>query len=654
LAFVGCGDSDSGDNTGGGTPGTTGPISSTVPIAFTVEQYPLSAQGAVHEGQLVELSGLVLNVRYSDNSWKSVSDITRVTVDPAVYIYFPEAGPKIDGNYYDSWGYNLTYKEGAGTVTNWIPYERFGNHRKLLDLDVTGQMNKQEYLIDDIPDYSGLTVWGRYSDVLDQSTVRNLLQNENQNRSDWYRRPIPLSTDIKEHKWAWVWNADPGKGSFQPSDAPGVLISIGSYGFVSSDIKGTDNPVADWRLQGYRIELSKIHQVKKLEWAPEPSFPNTIFYDDPTLINGVELRQNDVYRSVVDKYKAMQDKWIDYAFKDAGIKVTYENDVEKTYSLLNLLTMNPYNPSALENMGYGLSWANLELYPISRNGLKIDVVRSTKQVITLEGGDGVKSGVLNWDPILYGNTVNNTPGATQETVVFDSITGVATTPGAGATVVGDGGWAQWAQLGLGNTRMRFFWRGKTLDVVVPVYNRPRSLTYTIKEGVEGPPIIMQGHNFVYWPPEGRVAFLNKLKVSVTYGRQGGTEADTKVREDIWADIGAGICRSEIVFRNAANARTTMPTLFSPTIFNWKDNSQGGDLEAMRGYYNFGQTTIVQDNEIVTQSQLRKEIADNYARGRTINGRIIYTGWAGDPEATRSVNNSATPLPIGVVGYPENP
>jgi len=637
LAFVACGNSDSGDTTGPGPGNTGGPTTSTVPKAFTVEKYPLASGGVVHEGQIVELAGLALNVIYTDNTRKSITDLTKVTVEPSIYVYFPDAPQEYYGQYNNS--YWLSYEENGKIIRESIPWQRMGATRKLLDLEIADQMVKQEYIIDEFPDFTGLNVWGHYS----PTGKFNLLEQPNANRNDWYRMPIPLSIDIKEHRWAWVWNESPNAGSFV-SDSPGVLVSIGSFGYIHSNIRGTAGQAATiMNLEGERIEIRRLYQVEKIEWAKEPTFAKTVFYDDPTLIKAISM-DGDITKNL----EAWQNTWIDEVYKDFELKVTYQNKQEATYDLRKLQTLNPYNNSVLANEGFGATWSNLEFFPISRAGLVIDVTKDTKQVVT--AGSGVT--VEGFNPVKYATEYakGNVWGGTAS---FDPITGESVlVTGTNVTINGDGGWAQWAQLGLGWTRMRFFWRNRSpADVVVPVYNRPETVEYTLNPGEVGPPLVMNGHNDVYEPPEGRVQFLNKITVSVTYTRQGGDANDTAIRQNIWSDIASGTCRSSVTFKDPDTGKArSMPTLYSPTVFNWRD--RGGDLQDAIGWLTFtgsiGTTDPAREAAAAATSVLTQANSDRFAsRQSPVNARISYTGWAGNPLNTRT---RTVTIPVGVVKY----
>ena len=640
LAFVACGKSDSGEPA---TPplGPGGLTSTVVPVDFTIDSKPLAASGNVHEGQVINLAGISLNVRYSDNHWEQTTDLTKIKVEPAVYIWgynFIDANGYINPG--PNPGYTISFSDKGTVLEKSVPRDYLGYHMKLLDLDVTGQMNKQEYLIDDIPNYAGLTVNGVYS-------AANVLAwpNGDVTQSDYYRLPIPLSTDIKEHRWAWVWNATSGIGSFRPDDDPGVLISIGSMGGILSMIKGTGSiTTTQSYLMGKRIEISKLHQVKDLAWDPEPAYPDPIFYDDPTLIGSVFdsalLTPGADNNAALRAVEEWQTKWFDNVFMGAKIKVIYTNDQSNTYNLRDIRTMNQnYGYDLLQNFGTGGTWANLEFYPISRAGKKIDITKDSKAIVG--AGDGIT--VNDFDMTNYIGKWGT------RDYDFEDVTGAAI--GGYGVINGDGGWSQWAQLGADYTKLRFFWRGKFLDTTAKVYNRPASMAVTVKEGYANPPLIMNGYDYVYQRPEGMAAFLAKLTVSVTYTRQGGADTDTATRPDVALAQANGTCRSFIPlwFTPSEGNSTTKPTLYSTNIFNWKEND---DLYPQLA-------RLSQDGTYVSKftaaqgSILNKTQSDLFVnRQREVAARIFYEGFSGNPLSTRTVNNRD--IMIGVTGYIKDP
>jgi len=77
------------------------------------------------------------------------------------------------------------------------------------------------------------------------------------------------------------------------------------------------------------------------------------------------------------------------------------------------------------------------------------------------------------------------------------------------------------------------------------------------------------------------------------------------------------------------------------------------VQAAIGWLSIGADTVTKSGAAKRESLLTRDSVTNYARGRTVNARIEYRGWAGDPNASRTVRNSEA-LPVAVMGYPENP
>ena len=630
LAFAACGDSDSGSS---GTPGTQIPgnvAGGPVPTAITVEAMPLeSTLGPVHEGQLVSLAGIQLNVRYSDSSLKPLTDPSKLSVSPTIYIFGQSE-------------YTLTYTDNGRALT--VPIY-FPNVRRLIDLDVTGQMNKQRYRIDDQPDYTGLTVFGVYSEhPADNDPYKKYPEDRPANWDSmpgYYRRVIPLDISNPDYKWAWVNNRDPGTGSFI-NDNPGVLIAMGSYGHILSKIEGANAPYAgglygyygnDY-LQGKRIEITQLYQVSKIE-LNEGTWPK-IFYDDPTLISAVKTETELATR---------MSKWVDSAFQGATLKVTYTGGDPIELPLRDWQTKNYVYADTVSNIGWGGTWANLEVFPVSRAGYRIDVKQDNKAV--LGGTDNLIIKDFNWLEALKADDYDYDAVDPESEIVR-------------GTIVGDGGWAQWAQLAYPRSNMRFYWRGYHVDVPVPIYNRPVRMEVKAAPG-EATPIVMRGHDFVYQRPDGMKEYLSKVIVTVVYTKQGDTTNKEEKRDNVAADIAAGTCRGFIDFTTNDGVAMRMPSLYTETIYNWSDKAPAGatketaylyDVYAAQASQSFeNDLADLYGNEgVLAKSALTKANSDNYtgARNRTVRGRIYYRGWAGNPGATRQVSNSD--IQVGPVGY----
>ncbi|MDR1803622.1 MAG: hypothetical protein LBQ94_08450 [Treponema sp.] len=650
FVFVACGDSETGDN---GTPGGPIVVTGPNPTSASVLEAPLEGRGGarVLEGQKVNLAGIVLNVRYSDNTSKTITASENMTVKPSIY----------DARYTD---YEVTYTEpGKRPVTVTIS---FTNIRRILDLDITGRLVTQEYLIDEMPDLKGIVVWGVYSDSVNPPLSTAIPSWPNYlegwaNNFDYYSDEIPIDLSNPEYRWAWVHNAIPGTGQFI-NDNPGVLLSIGSYGKILSKVQGagsspppvgTLSPEGDgyqgWDdLTGKRVPISKLYQVREIAVTGDVS----VFYDDPTLISAV---RNEA------ELQARMEKWIDL-YRDATVNITYTNGDSRPYKLYDLLSMDYAYADSYTNLGWGGTWANLELFPISRAGFMIDVTKDNKTIVTAaEGTTVVKN--FNWLDAKNGlDTYSET--------LKDGSTGL---------IIGDGGWAQWAQLGVGQNRLGFWWRGVRSDpVVVKVYNRPTSMQVSQKGNEPFTPVRMVGADMVYRRPEGMAEYFNKVNIAVTYLRQGGTDDDRKTRDDLLGDMAKGECREFVIGTEGGTTYYVAPSavapdpfedlkrpsLYSLNVFNFMDKYAGsGTIPKWR--YDFDAIKAIQvvenpsitDREVADLSMLTRTASETYQTkgGAGTRGRIYYTGWAGNPEATRTVNSQGIPMvaPFNYVYNPED-
>jgi len=653
LAFAACAGSE-GNNSG--TPGTGpgGLTSNVVPTSFSVLKNPDTYGGTVLEGQLVDLTGIKLNVRTSDNNWKEVTDLKAIKIKPEVYITgvnVVEFNDPLDftkgvvTTFVPNNTYTLYYTENGTTVEQVVPASILGTHLYLLDLDITGQMTKNKYRIDDIPDFAGLTVNGVYS--LSNNVAYGGRWNENLShldpqQGDYIRRPIYPDTKYPEYRWAWVWNATPGMGSFLPNDQPGVLLSIGSLGQIFSKIRGGDAAAVNYSyLKGERVEIAELYQVDKIEVSKTPSYDKyKVFYDDPTLIGAIPYSGNPA--DFLYEMEKRETRWIDNPLYDLLIKVTYSGaGGTNEFSLAQLKTMNPALAIDLLNYGEGASWANLEFYPITYGDrIRIDVTRDTKERLDVE--DTKDFDIYTWVKEDDYDDESNT----------------------GTLAVGDGGWSQWAEVRADRSALRFYWRGKTADLPVKIYNRPQSLEITEKSGVPFNPVLMNGYDYVYRRPEGMADFMNKFTVKVNYIVNG--TSDTASRNDVVKDISEGICRAFVTVPALVYSPDTVqapggsiisvanayPTLYSDTIFNWKDDTDIGQALARL----WGEVGNLADPwlEAAQQSILNKDSTDAYlaARSKTQKGVVYFAGFSGNPETVRVVKN--TVAAIAITGYPDNP
>jgi len=498
LMLAGCGSSDSGDNSGStATPGTP-PSTAQVPLSISVEQEPATyagGRGVVHEGQTVDLSGIVVVVRYND-TWKRVKDPLAFTVSPAIYDWRVQAGlhptaPTVD-NVTGEQGYVIKYKEGYSQAEVTVPASKLGIHRRLLDLNYTGSMKKQEYLIDEFPDFSGITFEGEYSDTDTWYGSGSVAGTQ----STHYHKAIPLSLAVLEYEWRWVWN-----NSQYASDNPGVLIKIGSFGNLRSPVDINDSVLDPSQydqvpyLTGRRIPVTAIYQVSSLDFVQAPTYSTKIFFDDPSLI-GLDASLN---------------RWVNEVFQDIELAVKYYGTSEtRTYPVRDILDMTGgWNWSRTnepvpdgeneEIIGAAGLWSSLAMSPIDAEG--IPILRDVR--------------TPTWGTAIWGDKI------TDQDVIDQNIIQA---------------WSQWAFLK--QPRIRFYHRGLTQDTVVPIYTKLESVTATARDG-QTP--VLNGGSLVHKKPDGIAEFIAMLKISATYSRTGNA-GDTATRDDLKADQDNGTLR----------------------------------------------------------------------------------------------------------------
>jgi len=713
LAFVGCGNSDSGENSGGGD-GPPPSSSSVVPTGATLQTLPTgAASGKVYEGQPVVLEGIQLTVNYNDGATKIVNDWRSMIVEPNVYLG-------------DTFDYDIYYTEAGRTVKTSFPVQRV---YRIVSMDVTPKstLAAKSFKIDDVPDLSGLTFDAWYStgaayaerngnfsprtavkfshDTVSGPAEITYAADDNDNntindywnrfpyalyfynspdvgqQASWTSRALPFDISNPNYRWAWVWNITRDGGSFEPSDAPGVLLSVGTFGLVASPIAGKEAGVFDdgyWNtvnLYGNRLPISRLHQVTLLEISKAPSFSDPVFYDNPGLIGAVAGDDESLRRTLKDNVLAWQDRWIDFAFKEMEFKVTYSDGDSRNFSINELQKMNGIKHN-IANYGYGESWANLEFYPISRAGYSIDVRADNKEVVAAEEGNII---VENFNPYRWqkagrwldplstddwywikdpdtGGPVY--AGYSNARVYYN---GIARVKDEVFVVVGDGGWAQWAALssGTGQTRFRFYWRDKKADLPIPLYNQVGSqLEVAVKEGIAFPPVVMDGFDAVYKRPETMNDFLRKLVIKVPYTKRGGDANDIAYRPDLMAAQGNGTCRSSVgyyigpsreVWQWGTEANHFGPSLYSTNIFNF--DTDWGQAQV---WQSAGAESLVSEREAKSASALGLTNSQNYLnRQRSVGARIVYVAWAGNPDATRQ-SRSNNVIQVGPSGYTADP
>jgi hypothetical protein len=746
LAFAACNETST---TPTEPPDTTEPgvVQSTkIPIDVFVSTPPTAAEGPVHEGMPFDLSGMVLAVRYSDNTqelrpYSEFGD--RMSIEPKIYDARVGLGiPYYDGpnlGYYD--GYVISYQENRVTKTTKLKLPN--GVMRLVDIDVTQYMNKMTYRIDDFPELEGLSIYGYYSSKVSnishpplstgggrinvlpiQSYDPDLTLGERR-IPDWAQGAtfytLPLSMDLADYKWAWVENTKPGTGDFPPDDSPGLLLSIGSFGHIESRIFGrntmsVDDSIDTVELIGKRIAITELVQVDYIRWAKEPTWPD-IYYDDPRFISATISEQ---------AFDARMNYWLENVFADAVVEVHYMDGGDPyTFTVRELQSFNyAYGNSVTKNKGYGATWANFEVYPISRANKMIDVTRDNK-----DAAISIDEFVYGFD-WKYGGTAK--PGSNPLTTYVNPVSGnvkdeydayyalpedaaeynlingtgayatyIASNPPQDgqvnatkedfrATIYGDGGWAQWAQLANGRSKLRFVWRdGIPFDVAIPIYNRPASMRVEINPRVAtftptggSPAVRMLGRDAVYSPSEGMAEFLSRVTVYVTYTKQGSSEPGKE--RNLTEALAKGQARSYVSWPDdvpaypyntpsatpaGSGAWHEMPTLYSTTVYNFLDwipgtagNTQlGNDMKTLMERLNFGfytdrtsaedEDALILTSEDVTPVLTRSASEAFTTKQRVSRARIEYVGWAGNPTATRTVSNRA--INVAPTGYPFN-
>jgi hypothetical protein len=91
--------------------------------------------------------------------------------------------------------------------------------------------------------------------------------------------------------------------------------------------------------------------------------------------------------------------------------------------------------------------------------------------------------------------------------------------------------------------------------VVPIYTKVQSIT---AEPRYGGTVVMNGLDREYHSPDGIGEFLDYVKIGATYSLNIDS-SQTSTRDDVWDDIGKGICRDSI---SAAGTGTVYEELFN--------------------------------------------------------------------------------------------
>jgi len=92
-------------------------------------------------------------------------------------------------------------------------------------------------------------------------------------------------------------------------------------------------------------------------------------------------------------------------------------------------------------------------------------------------------------------------------------------------------------------RVLFSFRDKFVPTVVPVYTKLTDLEAVSRSGDQ---VVMDGASRVYNRPDDTDAFFRYIKVRAGYTGNAATNGNKAWREDVVADIGAGLLRSYVL------------------------------------------------------------------------------------------------------------
>ena len=450
----------------------------------------------IYEGLRVDMTGARFLVRYTDNTYAYITDVRQLSVFPIYYdSMIASDGPGIKE-------YTVSYAEGGrivsypltATVTEggaWIHLTSdAAKVNPLIGLVYTGSLAKQEYNVDDIPDFKGVTIEGRYGDK-EAISGAHPSNGSAGTEYDFIQKVIPVTS---EYPWRWVWNntlvstGQPGSGTGFREQDPGILLSIGSFGYPDFDESGIVD-LTD--LKGLRIPVAKLYQVDSLEFVTAPSFSSRqIFFDDPTLI-GRDTTSDD---------------WMDM-LNDVVLRVNYQKGAPSAYK--------DFTARELQTIGiWGGLWGDRNksgsTYGGQGGSLEINFVNSKGAKYTDGGSPATDIIMLPGEDV--GGDTNNTY------------------------------WESWAREK--EPKIRFQYRDKHIDAVVPVYNKLISITI---ESNSGELVVISGADRVYHGPEGIGDILKYATVTATYSGNAATNDVPGVRSDVDADISAGICDGAFTF-----------------------------------------------------------------------------------------------------------
>jgi hypothetical protein len=370
LAFASCGDSGSDDD---GVP--YAPVKAITSIS--VLQYPSEIGGTVYEGLNIDLTGIRVIVRYVDGDVAYVTDPRKLVIIPPIYdgTFLTPYGGAGSRTWSTDQDYRLSYHENGQIFSAVLEGTQMNANIKLLEnIHVTGELTKQNYLVDETPDFKGIMVEGVYTE-----STGNYGPGQQQ---DTIHKTLLLNPAYTE--WAWIHNLDSGALDTSGSDSgfvndnPGILIRVGSFGNLRADGAATTNNV----LTGKRIPVGKLHQVEKVEFVTPPSFSTPIYVDDPSLMSGTD--DTTATASYI--------KWQRTILGDGRIKVSYKGtDRVREWTIADMNTLD--NKS---NMDPNLGTGNSRVWDVPELVWKVGTTEIRRDYSTDDGMDGTSTNWHDW------------------------------------------------------------------------------------------------------------------------------------------------------------------------------------------------------------------------------------------------------------------
>ena len=551
LVFAACSDSGSGGGGGGEVEGP--PSSSRTATGASLISFPFAGTGsdAALEGQPINLTGIRVAVSYSNGDVDFITDPRRFTIDPPIYHWSQSqhgGGTNIETvnnvpRAVDVPAHTLSLYEGGRNFTFFISNQPtgtnvIGNVRPLIDVVFTGSLAQQNFYIDEIPDFRGITIEGVYS----------MSNSISPTQFDWFQRPF---TNMNLYEWRWVYNIIDSPANFANQD-PGILMRFASWGNVAED----DLDLLAPRLRALRIPVTSLAQVTGVEFVTEPALTTPIFFDDQTLIGTVGGGWD-------------LNRWLEPGLLGGiRIRVSYQNGTSREYNLDDVRAMT---------------------------------IRSWQH----QGWDLPSDGALGrWvAPTIRWSTARDiTGGLTARQCVVRE--------GGGSAI----NWFNWATNRTPQIVVRH--RGHEARIAVPIFSTLSSIEVTSRSGQL---VLMDGTQEVWHRRYGQQEFLRMVRISATY-TQNFDSTITATREDVIADINAGICRSRIL--TSIYALENVPVTSGSVAYNPNTVASGTlDLTVFNGT---NSTRFLNDGreQRVTVFMEARDARDTFGQpGRIRNARV---------------------------------